>query len=50
MILDNTKNGKIISDEDTSSLLEYNKPVVCMMSCASISHLKEDYKKRLGAN
>ena len=46
MILDNTKNGKIISDDDTSSLLEYDKPVICMMSCASISHLKDDYKKR----
>ena len=50
MILDNTKNGKLISDTDTSALLEYEKPVICMMSCASISHLKEDYKKRKGAN
>ena len=48
MILDNTKNGKLISDSDTSPLLEYDKPVICMMSCASISHLKEDYIKRIG--
>lgn len=50
MILDNTKNGKLISDTDTTELLQYEKPVICMMSCASISHLKEDYKKRKGAN
>ena len=48
MIIDNTKNGKIISDSDTSCLLEYKDPVVCIMSCASISHLKDDYKKRIG--
>ena len=46
MILDNTKNGKIITDTDTSALLDYEKPVICMMSCASISHLKEDYINR----
>jgi UDP-N-acetylmuramate--alanine ligase len=50
MILDNTKNGKIISDDDTSALLQYDNPVICMMSCASISHLKEDYIKRKDAN
>lgn len=49
LILDNTKNGKLISDDDTSSLLAFDKPVIVMMSCASISHLKEDYKKRVGA-
>ena len=46
MILDNTKNGKIITDTDTSALLQYDKPVICMMSCANISHLKEDYINR----
>jgi len=46
MILDNTKNGKIITDNDTSALLQYDKPVICMMSCANISHLKEDYINR----
>ena len=49
MILDHTKNGKIISDDDTEELLNYDKPVICMMSCASISHLKDDYKQRKGA-
>ena len=47
MILDNTKNGKIISDEDITPLLQYEKPVIVMMSCASISHLKENYINRL---
>ena len=47
MILDNTKNGKIISDDDISPLLEYKNPVVVMMSCASISHLKENYIKKI---
>ena len=46
MIIDNTKNGKIIDENDISSLLEYEKPVICMMSCASITHLKENYIKR----
>ena len=47
MILDNTKNGKIITDTDTSELLKYSNPVICMMSCANISHLKEDYIERI---
>ena len=47
MILDNTKNGKLISDEDITPLLQYKNPVVVMMSCASISHLKENYISRL---
>ena len=47
MILDNTKNGKIISDEDISPLLEYKNPVIVMMSCASISHLKDNYKEKV---
>ena len=45
MILDNTKNGKIIDEKDISELLSYEKPVICMMSCASISHIKEEYKE-----
>ena len=47
MILGNTKNGKLISDEDISPLLEYKQPVIVMMSCASISHLKDNYMKRI---
>ena len=47
MILDNTKNGKLISDDDISPLLEYKAPVVVMMSCASIAHLKENYIEKI---
>lgn len=45
MILDYTKNGEIISEDTINKLLEYDNSVVCFMSCASISHLKERYQK-----
>ena len=50
MIIANTKNGKIISDDGNllfNELLHDNisNPVVVMMSCASISHLKDDFIK-----
>ena len=44
MILDYTKNGEIISEDTIDKLLEFDNPVVCFMSCASISHLKEEYE------
>ena len=47
MIIDNTKNGKILNEDDISELLSYKDCVICFMSCASISHLKEKYENAL---
>ena len=47
MILDNTKNGKILDENDISELVSYDDCVTCFMSCASISHLKEDYENKI---
>lgn len=44
LILNHTNNGKIISEDTVEDLLEYKDAVVCFMSCASISHLKEKYE------
>ena len=43
MIIDYTKNGKILDEKDINDLLSHKDCVACFMSCASISHLKEDY-------
>ena len=50
MIIDNTKNGKILDEANISDLLQYKDCVVCFMSCASISHLKEDYENAISNN
>ncbi len=42
MILEKTKNGKILLENDISELLDYKDNVYVFMSCASISHIKED--------
>ncbi len=49
-VLDLIPNGEIISEESISKLLEYKNNVICFMSCASISHLKEEFIKLLSAN
>ena len=49
-VLDLIPNGEIISEESISKLLEYKDNVICFMSCASISHLKEEFIKLLSAN
>lgn len=45
LILDYTNNGKIISEDNIDELIEFDNAVICFMSCASISHLKEKYEK-----
>lgn len=44
IVLDNIPNGEIISEDTIEKLLAYNDAVICFMSCASISHLKERYE------
>ena len=41
MILDGLNSGEMIYD-DLSKLLEFKDEVICFMSCASISHMKEN--------
>ena len=47
MILDNTNNGKLLDENDISELVSYDNCVTCFMSCASISHLKDDYENKI---
>lgn len=44
MILENIPNGEIIDEESVEKLLVYKNAVICFMSCASISHLKDKYE------
>lgn len=47
MVLENVPNGELIDDDSINKLLEYKNAVVCFMSCASISHLKDKYESLL---
>lgn len=47
LVLDNIKNGEIIDEDSVSKLLQYKNAVICFMSCASISHLKDKYEELL---
>ncbi len=47
VIFDLLNDGEMISDEELGSLTEYKDVVVCFMSCASISHLKDNYKNKI---
>lgn len=40
-VLDLIDNGEIIGEDTIDKLLQYKDSVICFMSCASISHLKE---------
>ena len=42
MILDETRDGKLLDENDISDLLTHKDNVFVFMSCASISHLKEN--------
>ena len=46
-VLELVPNGEIISEETIDKLLEYKDSVICFMSCASISHLKEEFENLL---
>lgn len=43
-VLDLIPNGELISENTIDCLLEYKNAVICFMSCASISHLKDKYE------
>lgn len=47
IILDEIENSEIISEETINQLLNYKEEVICFMSCASISHLIEEFKRNL---
>jgi UDP-N-acetylmuramate--alanine ligase len=47
MILEKTRNGKLLIESDISDLLTHKDNVFVFMSCASISHLKEDLISKL---
>ena len=47
LILDNTRNGKLLDENDISDLLTHKGNVFVFMSCASISHLKEKLVENL---
>lgn len=47
-ILDELVNGEMISEGEEEKLLRHKNAVICFLSCASIAHLKENYKKLLG--
>lgn len=47
LILDGLKNGEMISEENVDKLLKHKNAVICFMSCASISHLKDKYEAYL---
>ena len=46
VIFDLLNNGEMISDNEIEPLLKHHNAVICIMSCASIAHLKENYIKK----
>ncbi len=44
LILELLKNGKMINEQTIDQLKDEENAVICMMSCASIEHLKQAYK------
>lgn len=46
-IVDHLNNGEIIGEDTVEKLLSHKGSVVLFMSCADISHLKEDFKALL---
>ncbi len=47
LVLENIPSGEIINEDTVEKLLEYQNAVICFMSCASISHLKDKYEQLL---
>ncbi len=45
-IIEGLKNGEIITEDTTDKLKKYDNAVLCFMSCASVAHLIENYKKQ----
>ena len=50
VILDLLNNGEMISEDTADKLLKHKNAVICFMSCASIAHLKEEYKNKYNNN
>ena len=46
VILDLLNNGEMIEEKNIDNLLKHKNAVICFMSCASISHLKDEYKNK----
>lgn len=44
LVLDHIKDGEIIDEDSVSKLLKHKNAVICFMSCASISHIKDKYE------
>lgn len=44
LVLDNIKDGEIIDEDSVDKLLKHKNAVICFMSCASISHIKDKYE------
>jgi len=47
MILELIPGGEIIDEYSINKLSDYKNAVICFMSCASISHLKDNYESML---
>ncbi len=47
VIFDGLNNGEMMSDKEVSSLATHKGSVICIMSCANISHLKENLIEEL---
>lgn len=47
LILENIPNGEIIEEDSVEKLLSYPNSVICFMSCADISHLKNKVESLL---
>lgn len=47
IILKDLTNGEMISEDTVSKLLAHKNAVICFMSCADISHIKDGYEKLL---
>ncbi len=47
VIFDGLNNAEMMSDEEVKSLAKHKGSVICIMSCASIAHLKENLIKEL---
>ena len=45
-IIEGLNNGEIITEDTTNKLKQYDNAVLCFMSCASVAHLIENYKKQ----
>ena len=47
LITDKIESSEIIGEETIDNLAPYKEGVICFMSCASISHLIDEFKKIL---